>query len=180
MTESLIPIAPDLDEPLEILVACHGRMAAQLETLDRLVRWLPEHGADEDARRAATNVMRYFDTAAVNHHRDEEEDVFPLLLERCPPAARMRIRKLVAWVKDDHRALESAWAELRAFLTDIAEGRQAVLDADEVANFSAHYLNHIDREDNELFPFAVNVLTADDLKQLSKSMRARRTTTRAG
>ena len=175
MTDSLIPVTPGLDEPLEILAACHGRMLAQLETLDRLVRWLPDHGADEDAQKAAANVMRYFDSAAVNHHRDEEEDVFPLLLERCSAAAGMRIRRLVNWVTDDHRALEAAWAALRVALEAIAQGRSSSLCADEVANFSSRYLSHIDREDNELFPFAANVLSADDLRVLSQRMRARRT-----
>ncbi len=176
MTDSLIPVAPGLDEPLEILSACHGRMLAQLETLDRLVRWLPEHGADADAQKAAANVMRYFDTAAVNHQRDEEEDIFPMLLARCSTAASIRIRRLIAWIEDDHRAMEAAWGAMRVSLEAIAQGRSSALSADEVADFSSRYLSHIDREDNELFPFAANVFTEDDLRQLSERMRARRTT----
>ena len=175
MTDSLIPVAPGLDEPLEILAACHTRMLAQLETLDRLMRWLPEHGADEDAQKAAANIIRYFDTAAVNHHRDEEEDVFPMLLARCSVAASIRIRRLIKWVCDDHRALEAAWAALRVSLEAIAQGRASSLCADEIANFSSRYLSHIDREDNELFPFAANVLKEEDLCVLSERMRARRT-----
>lgn len=175
MTESLIPIAPGMDEPLEILSACHSRFVSHLETLDRLARWLPEHGADDDAQQAAGNVMRYFDVAAHNHHRDEEEDLFPLLLERCSPAARPRIRRLISWVKDDHRALEANWAELKLQLTAIAEGRSGRLDTELVANFSAQYHNHMDREDNELLPFAANVLTAEDLRELGERMRERRT-----
>jgi hemerythrin-like domain-containing protein len=175
MTESLIPMAPSMDEPLEILSACHMRMQAQLETLDRLVRWLPDHGADVDAQKAAANVIRYFTTAAVNHHRDEEVDVFPVLVERCTPAARGRIRRLIQWVKDDHRALESAWARLQTPLERISAGEAAELNGEDVANFTAHYLNHIDREDNELFPYAANVLSEEDLLELGERMRERRT-----
>lgn len=179
MTESLIPVAPALDEPLEILSACHGRVRASLQTLDRLVRWLPEHGADKDARQAAVSVMRYFDQGATNHHRDEEEDLFPLLLERCSSNVRLRIRRLVSWIKDDHRALEATWSLLRAQLELIASGEGADLDADLVANFAAQYLNHIDREDNELFPLAANFLTEEDIRHLSEQMRLRRTSAHA-
>jgi len=175
MTESLIPVAPTLDEPLEILSACHGRVRANLQTLDRLVRWLPEHGADTDARQAAANVMRYFDLGAANHHRDEEDDLFPVLLERCPSNLRMRIRRLVSWIKDDHQTLEVSWQQLREQLVMIAAGDSDLLDADSVANFSAHYLNHLDREDNELFPLAGNILSDDDIRHMSEQMRLRRT-----
>jgi len=175
MTDSLISVAPGLDEPLEILSACHTRVLSQLETLDRLVRWLPEHGPDADAQKAAANVIRYFSTAAVNHHRDEEDDVFPLLIERSTTSARARIRRLINWTIEDHRALEAAWATLRQSLDVIAQGGDAVLNADEVTNFSTRYLNHIDREDNELFPYAANVFTEADLKQLTEHMTARRT-----
>lgn len=175
MTESLIPVAPALDEPLEILSACHGRVRANLQTLDRLIRWLPDHGADKDAQQAAVNVMRYFDLGAMNHHQDEEEDLFPVLLERCPANVRLRIRRLVAWIKDDHRALEATWAQLREQLVMVASGDSDQLDADVVANFSAQYLNHLDREDNELFPLAANILTDADIRQMSDRMRARRT-----
>lgn len=175
MTESLIPIAPALDEPLEILSACHGRVRANLQTLDRLVRWLPDHGADEDAQQAAVAVMRYFDLGAMNHHKDEEEDLFPLLLERCTSNVRMRIRRLVSWIQDDHRELEGLWRRLREQLAAIAAGDCGDLEADLVADFSAQYLNHIDREDNELFPLAANFLTEDDIRHLSEQMRLRRT-----
>jgi len=175
MTESLIPVAPALDEPLEILSACHGRVRANLETLDRLVRWLPDHGADADAQQAALNVMRYFNLGAANHHRDEEEDLFPLMLERSPSNVRSRIRRLVEWIRDDHRALEAMWDRLSEQLGAIAAAQAADLDADLVANFSAQYLNHIDREDNELFPLAANFLTDADLRHMSEQMRLRRT-----
>jgi len=175
MSDSLISVAPGLDEPLEILSACHTRVLAQLETLDRLVRWLPDHGADADARKAAANVIRYFSTAALNHHRDEEEDVFPLMLERCTPSARSRIRRLINWALEDHRALEAAWVQLRESLEVIAAGTGVSLSTDDVTNFTTRYLNHIDREDNELFPYAANVFTEMDLRALSTHMTQRRT-----
>ena len=82
MTDSLLPNAPSLEEPLEMLEACHERIEAQLRTLERLLDYLPRHGADEQARQAARNVLRYFELAGPNHHEDEERNLFPTLIER--------------------------------------------------------------------------------------------------
>ena len=74
--------AASFDEPLEMLAACHERIEAQLGTLERLAQHLPRHGCDADARSAAAAVVRYFDTAGMLHHQDEDEDLFPLLRRR--------------------------------------------------------------------------------------------------
>lgn len=73
--------AVGFEVPLEMLAACHGRVQHQCKTLLRLVTHLQTHGADRPAQEAANAVMRYFDTAARHHHEDEEQDLFPALLE---------------------------------------------------------------------------------------------------
>ena len=66
--------APDFDQPVAVLKHCHGRIRKQLATLEKLLAHLPAHGADEQARHAATSVLKYFDKAAHLHHEDEEQD----------------------------------------------------------------------------------------------------------
>ena len=96
MTDSLLPNAPSLEEPLEMLEACHERIEAQLRTLERLLDYLPRHGADEQARQAARNVLRYFELAGPNHHEDEERNLFPTLIERAGAEDAAAVRALVA------------------------------------------------------------------------------------
>ena len=72
--------AVGFEVPLEMVVACHLRVAQQCATLQRLAPHVPAQGADADARSAALGVMRHFDTAARGHHADEEVDLFPALL----------------------------------------------------------------------------------------------------
>src|SRR5262245_38516675 len=76
--------APGFDDPLGVLRACHRRMERQLATLERLRKHLPIHHADADARTAASAILRYFDTAAPNHHEDEELSLFPRLIAAAP------------------------------------------------------------------------------------------------
>ena len=69
--------APTFDDPLEMLHACHGRILGQCDTLKKLTAYLPVHGCDQQARQAAQNILRFFDSAGHFHHQDEEENLFP-------------------------------------------------------------------------------------------------------
>ena len=46
------------DQPFEMLAACHERVQRMLALMTKLAAHLPAHGADEQARSAARDVMR--------------------------------------------------------------------------------------------------------------------------
>ena len=77
--DTLFNNAPGFDQPLAVLKHCHDRIRKQLNTLDKLLQHLPTHGADDQAKQAATAVLRYFNEAAPLHHEDEEIDLLPTL-----------------------------------------------------------------------------------------------------
>lgn len=174
MTDSLIPASPGFETPLEMLEACHERLQAQLATLARLAAWLPEHGPDKQAQQAAANVMRYFDIAAVKHHQDEEDDLFPVLRARADEARRAELGALIDWILADHQRLFAAWARMRARLERIAAGEKADLTPADVEAFADAYRRHIQREEGELLPMARNLLSEQDVAALSGTMTARR------
>ena len=105
--------AAGFEAPLEMLSACHGRVERQCQTLLRLVPHLAANGPDQAAREAAQNVMRYFDTSAPHHHTDEEEDLFPALLESAPESELASLRDLIDVLRAQHRELEQAWTQPR-------------------------------------------------------------------
>jgi hemerythrin-like domain-containing protein len=174
MSAVLIKPAPGFDEPLEMLVACHGRMAAQLDTLRRLAAWLPENGADDQARQAARGILRYFRTAAIHHHQDEEADIFPRLLARVGPADRRQAEGLVASLMADHQELYAAWDVLREQLEAIEAGSGAALSMADVQYFSQQYRNHIECEEAMLLPLLRRYFGIRDLGDIGASMTARR------
>lgn len=112
--------ATSTEAPLEMLAACHIRIERQCATLRRLAAHLAEHGADEQARGAAAGVLRYFDTAAPQHHADEEQDLFPALLESMAGSDPVCLKGMTQGLRDEHRELETAWARLRPRLQAIA------------------------------------------------------------
>jgi len=167
--------APGFDDPLGVLRACHRRIERQLATLNRLLRYLPEHHADADARAAATAIMRYFDTAAINHHADEEQSLFPRLINAAPDA-----RDLARKLQREHVTLAARWARLRPLLSAIVARGGAYLPVKDVDLFCAAYAAHITREEGELLPRAAEALTASDLAAIGAEMAARRDVAVAG
>ena len=144
------------EAPLEMLSACHARIEQQCATLQRLVRHVAGHGTDAQARSAAAGVMRYFDTAAVDHHADEEMDLFPALIEAMAGSDAVCLR------------------ELTAGLAQVAVAATTSLDADAIAAFVGIYQRHIAREEGELLPMAARLLDDDALDRVGRAMRERR------
>ena len=160
--------------PLEMLSACHLRIAHQCSTLRRLVPHLVAHGADEQAGAAAASVIRYFETAARDHHADEEEDLFPALIESMAGSDPVCLRELTRGLAAEHRELEARWRPLRSVLDRVAANEDASLVASDVEAFVQLYERHIEREEIELLPMAARLLSDEELDRIGRAMRERR------
>ena len=166
--------AAGFEVPLAMLSACHDRIQRQCATLRRLVPHLARHGADGPARSAAAGVLRYFETAAVHHHADEEVDLFPALLESMAGSDAVCLRQLVAALTAEHRELELRWRRIRVVLERVVAGQPASLDADAVQALVELYQRHIEREDGELLPLAARLLDDALQDRVGHAMRRRR------
>src|SRR5689334_18835826 len=110
--------AAGFDAPFEMLHACHERLARMLALLDKLREHVRTSGADAQAREAARDVMRYFDVAAPEHHRDEELHVFPALLALGDESLSAVVQRL----QHDHLTMDRQWMQTREVLDRIASG----------------------------------------------------------
>ncbi len=161
------------EQPFEMLTACHERVQRMLRLLDRLRGHLATHGADEQARQAARDVMRYFDQAAPQHHLDEERHVFPPLLAAGDPAVVAVVRRL----QEDHVRMEAQWALARALLLSLAEGRLAAFTPSQeqvLAGFAALYGGHTEAEEGIAYPAAQGLADEEALRRMSQDMMQRR------
>lgn len=109
------------EAPFEMLNACHERVERMLRLLGKLREHVKTHGADNQARDAARDVMRYFDQAGPHHHEDEERHVFPPLLAQRDPA----VLAVVIRLKQDHREMAVMWALVRAALSTLVGAGKA-------------------------------------------------------
>jgi hemerythrin-like domain-containing protein len=165
--------AAGFEQPFEMLEACHQRVDRMLTLLERLRAHLREHGADVQACQAARDVMRYFDLAAPQHHRDEELHVFPRLLLEGDPAVVPVVQRL----QQEHRTMEAGWAAARQVLARIAAGElqrptagdDAILDA-----FAGLYADHMAAEEGIAYPRARALMDDAEVAEAGREMMRRR------
>jgi len=174
MTRKITSLEADFAHPLQMLEACHNRIEMQCETLRNLAEHLPAHGCDAQAQQAASNVMRYFDSAGRHHHEDEEQDLFPRLAASAKGLEAERVAFLVGRLTREHRELEKAWTSLRDTLETVAYGDNAPLDKNEVDRFCRLYSVHIGIERDTLIPLAMRLVSAEDMTRIGRAMAARR------
>ena len=166
--------APDFSQPIAALKACHERIRAQCDTLRRLLEHMKGNGCDGDARAAAANIMRYFDTAARHHHADEEEDLLPRMMAAATIGRGTRLTRMIADIANEHRAMAREWTDLRAMLQEISAGENTPLDSRLVDRFVKLYHAHIAVEEASVYPLAEMLLSRGDLKEIGASMAERR------
>jgi hemerythrin-like domain-containing protein len=164
---------PGFEEPFEMLQACHERVERMLALLQKVRSLLRAGQADEQVRQAARDVMRYFDMAAPQHHRDEELHVFPALLGLQDP----ELVALVARLQHDHVRMEASWKPTRSLLEEVAKGeRTATDDADDAVfdTFIRLYDGHMEAEESVAFPRAMSSMQREKLHAMGREMAGRR------
>ncbi|MGZ5199484.1 MAG: pyridoxamine 5'-phosphate oxidase [Telluria sp.] len=174
MQNFLPEAAPGFDQPIAVLKHCHGRIRKQLATLDKLLAHLPAHGADEQARQAATAVLNYFNKAAHLHHEDEERDLIPTLRAVAQGEDAATLDALVPSILQDHQDMDALWNALQAELEVIADGNGGTLSAGNVKRFAERYAGHMEREESMIAPMALRLFSPEQMARMGQAMQARR------
>ncbi|MES2320464.1 MAG: pyridoxamine 5'-phosphate oxidase [Pseudomonadota bacterium] len=174
MSNALPDSAPGFDQPIAVLKHCHDRIRKQLATLEKLVPHLTIHGADQQARQAATTVITYFEQAAHLHHADEEENLIPMLQQTASGADAALLAQLVPGILDEHRQMDAMWQSLHGQLIGIANGSAALLREADVRHFVDSYSGHMEREEGQVAPMAKRLFSAEQMAALGLAMQVRR------
>ncbi|PTM42884.1 hemerythrin domain-containing protein [Bosea sp. 124] len=158
-----------LDAPLEYILVDHFRQRSLCAAMRRFAQQGRVDRAEVDA------VVAYLRRDLGLHHRDEEEDLFPLLLRRALPEDDLA--GALARLAEDHR-------QSRVMVEAIIEmlvarpgedsvklgraGRKLLLD------YAASEHHHLAAENGIVLAIARIRLTRGDLRTMSRSMRDRR------
>lgn len=135
-----------------MLGACHERVRRSLLLLVRLQAHLAQRGADDEAKNAAQDILRYFSVAAPAHHMDEERHIVPTLLQSEDPEHVQTANRMLL----DHIRINSAWRGLEPLLREVEAGQAP--QARDLAAASDLFLrlhdDHLGLEDGIAFPVA--------------------------
>jgi hemerythrin-like domain-containing protein len=160
--------AAGFDQPLGILSGCHNRILHFCTLLERLAAHLQAHGADGEAVESARLIDRYFSTAGKHHHRDEEDDLFPMLIGQ-----DISLKTLVERLHEAHREMDACWEPLQAMLADLTSA-DTVEFVGLAERFVAMNREHVALENREMLPRAAMLLSNVQQEQLGRAMAKRR------
>jgi hemerythrin-like domain-containing protein len=147
------------------LYAEHGSLAAVLNAMSTLLREVREHGRRIDPK-VFRAMLYYLDVFLEReHHRKEELVLFPRI------RARTRAADAVLGVlAREHEMGERAIRGLeQAFLRYEERGQAEFASFAAAADtYVARYLEHIRKEEREVMPLALRVLTAEDREAIEE------------
>lgn len=153
--------------PVELLLACHGRIRSFTELAARLAS--NEPAPEAEVADAARRVHRYHVVALPLHQADEEISIAPRLEGGA-------LAEPLAAMKREHVELDQILAGLLPLWEQLAKepGRRGELSprlSREVARMQALWSRHLAAEEELIFP-ALGRLP--DLARIAEEMRARR------
>lgn len=157
--------------PADFLAAEHERQLAICDLLDHLAR-NPRHAA---ASGELTQVRDYLVHELPLHTEDEEQDLFPVLAERCPKADN--VQEIFGLLRREHDTDKVLIDDLVANLGALIEGHALPDPAAFMANalaVSEAQRRHLAWENAVVLPRVLRHLNADDCAALTKAMTARR------
>jgi hemerythrin-like domain-containing protein len=164
---------PGFEDPLGLMAACHRRIERFLAVLVEIAMRRDGCALTGSESSALEAALRYFRYAAPHHTADEEQSLFPALEQ-----AGHGTRDLPG-LQCDHRRAESLHAKADELgLTWLRRGTLDECQARELqtalGDLSALYREHIETEEQRLFPRAQRTLSREALERIGQDMASRR------
>jgi hemerythrin-like domain-containing protein len=156
MNQPSKPSDPASDNAVGQFSHAHVGILMQLDRLSTLPALLaPARMAQDTAQR----VVDFFREAVFEHHKDEEEALFPALLESAHAGEeRQRVNTLVDALTAEHRVIEGLWRQLEPELKHVAQGRSYHINAPVLDDLVSRYQAHAQVEETQLLPLADTIL----------------------
>ena len=145
----------DLEAPLNSFSQCHAGILSQLDALSGLPALM---AAAARARSVAASTLALFQHGMVEHHADEEGELFPAVLRSAQGAERDQVQAVVERLTGEHRTLEALWKRIEPALNAGAKGKVTDVDEDVVAELVRAYTVHARFEEQEFLPLAHIIL----------------------
>ncbi len=154
MTDDAMPTAQDA--PIANFSQCHVGIIGHLEALGELPALM------EPARRArkvAADMLAFFDAVILEHHGEEERDLFPAVMQSATKGQEQaHVKTMVERLTTEHRQIEAWWSRIKPQLKQIAKGNDTELDTVAVQQLVAQYHAHAQFEEAQFLPLSQTIL----------------------
>ena len=155
-------------DPLQALVDEHTEQLVQAQFLESSAHSIRINGFSVEAFEQMLGAINYFDTEMLEHNRREEKYLCPLLARHVEGPTDSLLH--------DHRELRIAIADLRSSVREVEDGHLYAASIRQLVRASQTVVdeirNHIEKENNVIFPLVRRCLTSKEYKQLKHDLAA--------
>jgi hemerythrin-like domain-containing protein len=156
---SPIDTGVDLTAPLKTLYHSHETILSQMAELAALPALVEQA---QRARDIATRTLAMFDGDVLQHHADEENDLFPAVIRSAQPGEeRERVQAMTERLSGEHRNVEQLWKALAPSVRAASKGRCRDMEIALVSRLVRDYARHALFEEQHLLPLAQAILGRD-------------------
>ena len=165
MNPTNAPGNPVVDRPLDNFSECHQGIIAHLDAFAKLPALA---GNPALAGPLAKDTQAFFLEAVIDHHHEEEKDLFPAVLAASTLGAEFdKVKALVNKLIAERRQIEATWRGLEPAVSQLAKGKAASIDAAAVEDLVQKYHAHARFEEAQFLPLSAQILGRRDGKMAS-------------
>jgi hemerythrin-like domain-containing protein len=155
-----------INDPFDVFIKEHEEGEHYLQQLHNAATYISHNGFSFDAFMKLGESIRFLDNELRAHNEREEKYLFPLLERHVGNPVRVML--------EEHRELWKLFARIKQCVEDIEEGRIYATTVKELVQASEQLyellMNHIRKENEELFPMAKTKLTTEEFETLKESL----------
>src|SRR5690606_37029113 len=154
------PASVRADAPLGEFSHCHEGILSRLEAFADLPALV---AVATRARERASEALFLFEDIVMEHHADEEAELFAAVLRWAEPGEELEsVRAMTRRLSAEHRAIEKLWQKHRPAVEAAARGKAADLPREAASELVSAYVAHATFEEEVFLPLARNILSRDD------------------
>lgn len=144
------------DAPIANFSQCHVGIISHLDALGELPALM---APVQRARKLAGDMLQFFDSVILEHHAEEERELFPAVLQSAASGKeRDHVSAMVERLTTEHRQIEGWWARIKPQLKQISRGHDAELDSVAVQQMVNEYHAHASFEETRFLPLSQEIL----------------------
>ena len=165
--------SPSGDQPLDAFAQCHVGILSHLQAFGQLPALLEPAAR---ARRIAADTLAFFREAVIEHHAEEENELFAAVLASANAGAeRKQVGEIVERLTREHRQIESRWRKLEPELKKVAKGQDSAIDPAAITSLVEAYEAHARYEEASFLPLSQTILgrNGDHMAALGLSLHLR-------
>lgn len=141
--------------------ADHQHAQKELDKLEAALKLIDRGERVKEQRTAVKNFARFLEHALKVHFRQEEEALFPAMLEKAP-----YISDLIQMMLDEHEEITGAHGQMVSELTK--EEPEPAIISKSGWTILCCLRPHIDKEETALQPMAIEILSPEELGEVDR------------